>query len=94
MKIEITKEDLKEIIDQEVLVEGIVYQIVKDKKNKTWNEFDGELLSAIRTATKEIVKEYISEYDGENEIKNLIEREIRSLTKKEIVEVFYKTLNQ
>ena len=85
MNIEINKEDLKEIVSPEFLAEVLADKIIQDKTDKNWNEFDGELLKAIRESVKKIVDEVMVEYQEESTVKVLVENVLKSMTKEEIV---------
>lgn len=87
MNIEINKEDLKEIVSPEFLAEVLADKIIQNKTDKNWNEFDSELLKAIRESVKRIVDEVMLEYREESRVKVLVENVLKNMTKEEIIKV-------
>jgi len=85
MKIEINKEDLKDVLNQEYLATVLAEKIISEKTDQKWNEFDKELLSALQDATKKIVKDYMENYLAENKVRDLVQEELKKMSKGEII---------
>ena len=87
MKIEITKEDLKDLVSSEALSESIAEKIVGQKIDNNYNEFDKELLSGIKLSVEQIMKEYLKDYYDESDIKGRIEQIMKEMTREDIIKL-------
>ena len=83
MKIELNIDENK-IIDSEYLSEVLANKIYK-KHTDSFNEFDSELLEALRTTVSQIVNEYMKEYSGRDKVEIEIQHVLDNMTKEEIL---------
>ena len=77
--------DENKIIDREYLVERLADKIIKERIDKKWDEFNKELLEAIKIAVKSITDEYMTEYLGKEQVKSRIRA--NSFTKEELLKI-------
>jgi hypothetical protein len=85
MKIELTNEDLQDLIKNEYFVNCIATELVRMKKDNDWiNEFDKQLIKAFEEAQKTIIAEYINEYYA-TDPKNRIIKALEEMDKKQII---------
>lgn len=85
MKIEINKEDLKNLVSSELLADAIADKII-EKKTGVWNEFDEELVNAVKRSAKKVVDDIMECYNEDSEIRKRVENALRSMTKAEVIE--------
>ncbi len=86
MKIELNKEDIKDLIAKDYLAEQIAEQIIRKNTDYKWNEFDKALLEAVKKASEKIVLEMLEDYFLENNIKQNIQKILHAMTKEEVIE--------
>lgn len=87
MEIIIKDKEVVGLIDEDKLVERLAEHIVNSKSVSYDRTFNKEWLEAIKSAVKELVEIYLEEYGGEFDVRDEIHKQIRAMTKEEIIKV-------
>ena len=85
MTIELSKRDVLEVIDKDLLMEKLAYRIIEKNKDHSWGELEKSLIDAVKKSAEIIIKEMSELYSLQETMKRQVRAALESLTKKEIL---------